>query len=275
LKNPLLKLREKTLRMVWRLEKGGKVSYLIGTAHFFPYSFAGSLVELLGKVEAAIFEGPLDDESMARVASYGRQGRGTPNLDDLLERGAIREIDRQLARRLDGQGSNEVAMLLQPAGPTYFEQFTRDARPWMAFFSIWSTYLGWRYSVDMEGYHVAQRMGKQVHFLESIDEQLIVLDGIPLEQITRQLNDVKNWKTYKDQYTHAYLAGDLDGLLALSTRFPTRCRAVFSQRDEILFERMKAILEGQEAAAFVGSGHVPGISHLFRQHGYQVSQGYE
>jgi len=275
LKLPVYWPHEKILRMVWTVEKDGQASYLVGTAHFFPYSFDRSLRRLLKQVETAVFEGPLDEGSMQRVAEYGRQGDGLPCLAELLEPVAIAEINRQLALRLDGEAGEDVYSFLPGAGPSYFDQFTRSVRPWMAFFSIWSTYLDWKYSVDMQGYRIAGRLRKPVRFLESIDEQLVVLDSIPLEQITRQLNDVRNWKTYQKQYTRAYLAGDLDKLLGLTSRFPTRCRAVFSQRDEVLFERMKAIFERGPAAAFVGSGHVPGVSHLFRQQGYRVTQGFE
>ena len=65
---PFFRSREKPLRMVWRVEKDGRRSYLVGTAHFFPYSFVGSLTRLLQKVGTVMFEGPLDEESTARIA---------------------------------------------------------------------------------------------------------------------------------------------------------------------------------------------------------------
>ena len=275
MKLPVFRFREKKLRMVWTVEKDGRACYLVGTAHFFPYSFDRSLTRLFQKVDVAVFEGPLDEASMQRVKEYGQSGDGLPSLAELLDPAAIAEINRQLALRLDGDAGENLYTFLPGAEPGYFDHFTRGVRPWLAFFSIWSTYLGWEYSVDMQGYHIAGRLGMPIRFLESIDEQLAVLDSIPLEQITRQLNDVKNWNTYQKQYTRAYLAGDMENLLGLTTRFPTRCRAVFSQRDKVLFERMKAIFDEGPAAAFVGSGHIPGVSHLFRRQGYRVTQGFE
>jgi len=46
---------------------------------------------------------------------------------------------------------------------------------------------------DLEAYQIACALGREIHFLETIDEQLAVLDNIPMERHARQLNDVSNW----------------------------------------------------------------------------------
>lgn len=264
--------RQRALRMVWTVEKDGQVSYLVGTAHFFPYSFRRSLEKLAGAVETMIFEGALDADSLARIAAYGRQGGDCPDLGKLLEPAAIRKIDQRLEQRLDHGGEASLYALAQPGRAVYFEMLTQGVRPWMAFFSIWSTGLGWEYSVDVEAYQAALRQGRAVRFLETVEEQLRVLDGIPLERIVQQLNAVDGWPAYTQRYVEAYLAGDLAGWLALSGRFPSRVPLVVEERDTILCERLAALLPTQRLAAFVGAPHVPGISHLLRQQGYRVEQ---
>ena len=72
--------KEKKLRSVWKVEKNGRSSLLVGTAHFCPYRFEKALTKLIQDAETVLFEGPLDQESMARVVQYGRQGEGTPSL---------------------------------------------------------------------------------------------------------------------------------------------------------------------------------------------------
>ena len=52
----------------------------------------------------------------------------------------------------------------------------------------------------------------------------------------------------------------------------TRCPVVVSTRDQILFERMKPVFERQNALAFIGFPHVPGVRKLFRESGYTVTQ---
>ena len=57
----------------------------------------------------------------------------------------------------------------------------KGMKPWLAFFTLWSDYLkrlGWKYSVDLEGYQIAREMGKKIIFLETIDEQIQVLQSI-------------------------------------------------------------------------------------------------
>lgn len=267
--------KNKPLRMVWTVEKEGRMAYLVGTAHFFPYSFSRSFAGLLKEVETAIFEGPLDEESMAQIAAHGRRPQKGPSLADVLEPEAVDEINRQLDRRLNHHDQSEFYLLFRPPRPNYFELYSREVRPWMAFFAIWSTYLGWHYSMDMEAFQMARKGGKQIHFLETLEEQLVVLDSISFERITRQLNQVKAWSYYSSCYVDMFLQGNLDQLLALMDGFASRSRSrtVVGERDVILFERMKAIIQNEAAVAFLGFPHIPGVKKLFLDEGYRVTQG--
>ncbi len=275
MKLPFSWLKDKPLQMVWQVEKEGRTSYLVGTAHFFPYSFARSVTRLLKRVETAIFEGPLDEASMNRIAEHGRQGHHLPALADVLEPEAIEEINRQLGQRLNHQNDDDFYLLLRPPRPNYFELYTRGVRPWMAFFSIWSTYLDWQYSMDMEAFQIARKLDKNICFLETIEEQLAVLDGIPFERIVRQLNEVRSWPHYTDRYVNIFLQGDVEALLSLTGGFASRGRPVVSDRDGILFDRMRVIFEAESAVAFVGFPHIPGVRKLFCDQGYGVTQGVE
>lgn len=269
---PLLKLHEKTLRMVWRIEKGGRSWGLVGTSHFFPYSFASSFERLLRPVETAVFEGPLDEESMRRIADYGRQGEGCPNLAELLEPKVIDLINWRLAKREEREGGFSGIPVLPQLATDYFRPMVSGVRPWLAFFNIWATCLDLRYSMDMEAYRIALRLGKRVLTLETIEEQLEVLDQIPLERIITQLSDVANWDRYQKRFTSQFVDGKLDELLALSGRFPTRTPVVINSRDRAQFERMQAIFEQGPAVAFVGIPHIPGVAGLFLSAGYTVTQ---
>jgi len=61
--------------MIWKLEKDGKVSFLAGTAHFFPFSFKKSLTIYIRGVNTVLLEGPLDENSMSRVLDSGLETR--------------------------------------------------------------------------------------------------------------------------------------------------------------------------------------------------------
>lgn len=267
--------KKRALKMIWQIQKDGCLSYLVGTAHFFPDSFLSSLEELLDRSETILTEGPLDAASMQKIADHGRCCDETVDLAELLEPEAMREIERLLAERLADPVEKDILLLMPTTRLHYFDAFARGVRPWMAMFSIWTTYLGWKHSVDMEAYQIALRKGKCVHSIETLEEQIAVLDGIPIERVLRHLNDVRNWKTYRDHYVKYYREGNLEKLVSLTDRFPTRTPAAIGERDRIMFERIQPAINSGPTAAFVGFPHLPGIHRLFLEHGYHVTQGLE
>ncbi len=269
------KWNKKALQMIWRIKKDRQVSFLVGTAHWFPFSFQASFRSLFRRVGTTIFEGPLDEISMQMVAHHGKLEGGDKILDGLVTPDSISLLNKHLRKRLIEKSDGDISVLMQTASVDVYTSLIENSRPWMAFFSIWPLYLGWDYSVDLEAYQLAQKMGKEIIVLETIEEQLQVLDGIPLERFVGHLNDVENWSVYQKKYQDAYLAGDLDGLLGLSSHFPTRTPVVLSQRDQLLFERMRTVFDTKPAAAFVGLSHIPGISKLFIEEGYQIEKGLE
>jgi uncharacterized protein YbaP (TraB family) len=137
----------------------------------------------------------------------------------------------------------------------------------MAFFSLWSSYLNWHHSIDMEAFHIAQRLGKKIHFLETVEEQLVALDGIPFDRIVEYVNRFQHWKSYKEQFLRDFLEGDLERLMSRTTKFPTRCESILGLRDERFFERMKPFFEKGSAIAFFGLSHIPAIKKMFINEG--------
>src|SRR3972149_2841455 len=103
----------------------------------------------------------------------------------------------------------------------------------MAFMHLWNRYRapqGWTYSTDLDVVGIAADLGKDVHPLESIDEQIEALNGIPLERIVAFLADI-DWDEYVRTYVKQYLAGDLEVLMATARAFPTFCESIVDRRD--------------------------------------------
>jgi len=264
---------EKQFRSVWSLEKDGRYGLLVGTAHFSPHSFKKALTRLIQRAETVLFEGPLDQESMARVVDYGRQGEETPSLVEALSPEAAREINRQLRTRQNANAaSGSLADLLPPVTADLLETYARGVRPWMAFFTIWSALLGWKHSMDMEAFTIARKFGKSVRYLETIEDQLRALDGIPFERFVNYLNQIDQWKSYRDRYYKAFLSGDIEQFTSMTGVFPTRCESILARRDPIFFEGIKSDVEKGPTAAFVGSAHIPTIRRRFIEEGYRVTQ---
>ena len=88
-------------------------------------------------------------------------------------------------------------------------------KPWLAFFTIWSNYLrknGWKHSVDLEAYSIAEELCKKIEFLETIEDQIGVLESLTRERIVAFLNRVDQWPELARGYADCYLAGDLERL---------------------------------------------------------------
>jgi uncharacterized protein YbaP (TraB family) len=261
------------LKTVWRIDKDGHTSFLVGTAHFSPYSFKKALIKLIQSADIVLFEGPLDQESMARVVQYGQDGEDTRSIYEALDPAVIKEINKLLGARF-GLQTTAVPYLdiLHPTSSDFWEVHTRGVRPWMTFFTIWSAFLNWKHSMDVEAFHIAQKLKKKIEYLETIEDQLTALDGIPIERIVNYLNHMKKWRVHKEVFKKAFLEGDIQQFYSMTGEFPTRCDSILTKRNPIFFKRMKTFFEEGKTAAFVGVAHIPEIRDMFLNEGYLVTQ---
>jgi uncharacterized protein YbaP (TraB family) len=263
----------KRLRTVWKVEKAGRTSILVGTAHFSPYRFDKALTKLIRTAEIVLFEGPLDQESMARVVQYGQQGEKSPSVYEALDPSVIKEINRQLgAQSGPPTTAGSYLELIRPKTVDLVGSYTRGVRPWMAFLTVWSAFLDWKHSMDLEAFQMAQKLGKRIRYLETIEDQLAALDGIPFERIVNYLNHIEHWKAHKELFLKAFLEGDMERFVSMTGVFPTRCESILAKRDPIFFEGIQTSSKEGKTVAFVGVAHIPGIRKLFLDEGYQVTQ---
>ena len=122
----------------------------------------------------------------------------------------------------------------------------------------------------MEAYTIAEEQGKRIEFLESIEDQIGVLENLSRERIVAFLNQVSQWQELAQGYADCYLAGDLVSLKSQGLRFPSRHRSVINHRDKIFFENMREHFSAGNAVAFVGAPHVRGVSRLLREDGFNI-----
>ncbi|MGD8989913.1 MAG: TraB/GumN family protein [Desulfobacterales bacterium] len=259
--------------MIWQVQKKGYVSKLIGTAHFFPYSFRNALRRCLLNARIVMFEGPLNEDSMARVRQAGMNDESSYHLFDELDDKTITGITAALIPVCRMRNSTQFFQYCKDDLKETVYDLVQGMQPWLAFFTLWSTYLqrnGWKYSVDMEGFHVAQELDKKIIFLESIEEQIKVLQNISHEKIMHFLKQTDQWKTLANDYVQSYLKGDLEKLRLSGIRFPSRHHAVIDHRDKIFVERMQAELARGGVVALLGAPHLKGMSRLLLADGYQV-----
>jgi hypothetical protein len=259
--------------MVWKVEKDRKLSFLCGTAHFFPISLKKDLERLIGPVQDVLFEGPLDPKSMERIAEYGRQGEPGDSICNKIDPKVKKEINEQFKTQFFPTPSVGAGLqYVLPSSPDFIEAYCSGFRPWMVFFHLWSSFLNWRYSIDLEAFQVAQKLGKRIHFLETVEEQLTALDGIPSDKIVEYINRFDHWKPYKDQFLGDFLDGNIEKLMSRTNRFPTRCESILGRRDERFFERANVFFEKGSAIAFFGLSHIPAVRDMFVRSGFGVKQ---
>ncbi len=267
------KSKQKKLKMIWQVQKNGNASQLVGTAHFFPYSFRNALRRCLQNARIVMFEGPLDEANMARVRQAGMDTESSYHLFDELDDETIARITGALIPVCRLRNSTQFLHYCKDSLKETVYDLVKGMQPWLAFFTLWSTYLqrnGWIYSVDMEGYNLAQELGKKIVFLESIEEQIKVLQNISHEKIMTFLKQSDHWETLANDYVKSYLKGDLEKLRLSGIRFPSRHHTIIDHRDEIFFERMQPELSRGDVVAFLGAPHLKGMSRLLLANGYLV-----
>jgi hypothetical protein len=265
--------RERELKMIWEVGKGEGRSYLAGSVHFFPYHFHGSLRRYISQVDVVLFEGPLDEESARTVVEYGTRGEEGAGLLDALDPGTLRKIERDLGTSLQSLSSHRMYRSLFGPDPDSLDwDRIRGLRPWMAFFRIWSHYLrkhGWIYTMELDALRIASALGKSVHFLETIQEQLEALDNIPFERFVHFFKNA-SWEDSRRDHLECYLHGDLEGLATKIGAFPTVCESIIQKRDPILYRRMMPFFEKGRTIAFVGTAHCRGIKAFLLEDSYRV-----
>ena len=124
--------------------------------------------------------------------------------------------------------------------------------------------------MDMEAHEEAKRLGKEIIYLESIEEQIEAMEGIPFDAIVDFLQRIDEWDAIVRGHPRRFMRGDLDGVLRVVGRFPTRCESIIDCRDPVFFERMVPYLERGGAAVLVGTSHIPGLIRRLEEAGWSV-----
>jgi uncharacterized protein YbaP (TraB family) len=266
---------ERELRTVWKVEKDGKSGFLAGSAHFSPHSFKKSLRVFVNGVRVVCFEGPLDEGSMGQVVQQGLEPGGAVAVYEALSPETRQKIKYHLREIFMAADPFSMIFANSGKGQNPLRHHFQSLRPWIAFFSLWSAYLkqkGWVYSVDLEALEISRKLGKEVVFLETIEEQVAGMEGIPNDRIVAFLERIDEWGKWARMSARLYLTGDLEPALCVTENFPSRCPSIVENRDPIFFERMKGFFEKGGAMAFVGTSHIPGLQRRFQAAGFRLTQ---
>jgi uncharacterized protein YbaP (TraB family) len=218
-----------------------------------------------------VLECPLDEDATRKVLEAGKGAGGAALYQPCKEK-----VNARLgiySAPLDvGQMLRDLVFGRQEQ---WLEEELRRLKPWAAFFGIWSRYRereGWVHKLDLDAARLAAKLGKEVSYLETIEEQIAALEAVPAERFAAFLAS-GDWSRYNEQYRHHYLAGDLAALAAAAQGFPTYCEPVIGARDPVLAERMRPELERGGALVVIGVAHCAGVLEALARMGFNARTG--
>ena len=160
----------------------GRRSTLIGAAHFFPRHFRRELRRA---------DARRAHRAARRPARRGRHAQGArrrarPGGSELLSRSRKRHhpcAARHLFRA--ARRAPLLRDLVFGRQEEWLEQELRALKPWAAFFGIWTRFRareGWEHKLDLDAAQIAAELGKEVRYLETIEEQIAALEAVPVER---------------------------------------------------------------------------------------------
>jgi hypothetical protein len=256
---PWNRLRRRRVRALWALEAGHRRSLLLGAPHFFPVSYKPFLHSLIQGVKRVVFEGNVEP-------FHPDVGAREESLMDFLDQETVRKVKQEVGVVL----CTDFARV--DTGELIYSQ-AKSLEPWAGFLTIWLGYLekkGWKHSMEADALEMARAMGKEVHFLESREEQLAALRKMPPDRIKRFLGMAEEWEAMLRGFREMYELGDVEKALDCMRHFPTRCEEIIDRRDDRLTERMLPILREGDALFLLGTAHCPGLIARLRSRGIKV-----
>jgi uncharacterized protein YbaP (TraB family) len=124
--------------------------------------------------------------------------------------------------------------------------------------------------VDLEAWRLAREMGKRVHTMETIAEQIETLECIPIPRIVNFLRQCRRWRRYSQRNAKAYLRGDIDAMAGTTIEFPTRTELVIGRRDARFLEGMRPFIEQGRCVVLVGTAHLVNLRRMLGEAGFNL-----
>jgi hypothetical protein len=265
--------------LLYRVEgPSGATVYMLGSIHVLTadaYPLSASVERAYGEAERVFFEVNLDS-LQARGGEMAPRGvwQNGRTLRDAIPADLYAQVEQASTRYPDTRIDMSVLDRLEP---------------WMV--SMLLSQLEWaragmmaQHGVDMHFEARAQRDGKALGSLESVDFQLGLMDGFSpaqQEEMLRQtLEDLPRTETLMRDIVAAWRAGDaarLDALVNGSMgRYPNVYDRMLTDRNAAWIPQIEQLLRGRDdVLVIVGAAHLVGgesVVSMLRGRGYTVEQ---
>lgn len=255
----------------------GATVYMLGSIHLLTenvFPLAQTVEEAYADAERVVFEVNIDS-MQARAGTLAPRGlwRDGKTLRSEIPADLYAQLERTVAR----YASSGIGMRV-------LDRF----EPWLVGMMLsqleWSR-MGMRaqHGVDVHFEGRAQRDGKALGSLESVEFQLGLMDGFPLEEqvelLRQTLEDLPRTATTMAEMVQAWRDGDtatLDTLMNEGMGSPRVYARMLTERNATWLPQIEAFLRGREdVLVVVGAGHLVGaesVVAMLRDRGYVVEQ---
>lgn len=231
-------------------EINDKKSYLFGTMHLqneAAFTYKDIILEKINECDAFATEFKLDDADETKTTKYMNLPPGIL-LETLLSKKKFKQIDKFLQHNL-----RLPLMAFNQSKPLIITNLITT--------SIFQQDM--ELALDVYLYQYAKMQGKELLGIETFDEQLEILDKIPLEIQVNSLKDlIKNFDKHRQEMNdiaNLYSKGDTKQLYKLAKKSAKGFRKVMLyNRNEIMSERITKLIAEKSICVAVGAGHLEG-----------------
>jgi uncharacterized protein YbaP (TraB family) len=260
---------------LWHVKGAGGEVWLFGSVHVLPPNVpwrTPGIDAALTKADTYVFEVPQDAATTARVAQLIAEKGYLPEgveLRDLLHPRTQKKFDAAVTAA--GLPATEV----------------NQERPWLAGLQILFAQMGKHQFGSADGVDPvlmaeARKAGKQMRYLETIDQQFQLLapddPALELDEFESGLSDMDDAAAVVQPMVDAWQRGDQPALARLVSEdmdaFPAARKALFDDRNARWVPEIEAMLKEKHSFFItVGAGHLAGpagVPALLRKAGYTV-----
>ncbi len=249
---------------LWRIRDNDSTVYIFGSLHILPQSFQWRAPEIESAIASSdifVFEVPVTDEASARQKEFIVK-------NGLLPRGASL---RKVLNRIEYETYSRILLGagLKP------EHFTRY-RPWLAAVVVGLAYVHRRdlatlTGVDDEIIEYAQSGGKELRYLEAVEDQMKLLvmgdDLAQVRALKRQLVSLPKAAAHTEDLVQTWARGDAERFANMIEQdFAGHVEAqdlLISNRNRSWVPSVAELLgSGKTAMVTVGAAHIGGPKGL-------------
>jgi hypothetical protein len=255
--------------MLYRLKIKGakKPSYLFGTMHLqndVAFTHKEIVLKKIAECDAFATEFKLDDADEAKMTQYMNLPEGVL-LEGLLSKKKFGQIDAFL------QDNFHIPLLaFNGSKPMVITNLITA--------SIFQKDMD--LALDMFLYQYAKMQGKELLGIETFEEQLEIMQNIPLDIQVKSLKDlIKNFEAHREEMhdlARLYAEGNTKKLYKLAKKGAKGFRKIMIyDRNEIMAERITKLIQEKSACIAIGAGHLEGkrgVLSMLKANGVKIKK---